>query len=197
MLAGIGARSRRRRARARAEPMRGLRLATDQKVRRARPAPDRKVSRERKRSLRTQRSGAQGSPTRGRGRKRRRGPVSRPSPSVRAAPAVAARGMALHELDALGDGDVVGELLRRVLDHRHGVAVGAEEPLNGLPARAVDETAVNEDDAHQRSLPFRRPARPGSGLPERPPVRTRLTTRLDQPLQVMPCTPCTFCACGC
>ena len=47
---------------------------------------------------------------------------------------------------APGEGDVVGERGRRVLDDGDGVALAGQDAVNALPAGAVDEAAVNEDD---------------------------------------------------
>src|SRR6202008_255204 len=47
--------------------------------------------------------------------------------------------------DALGRGGVVCERQRRVLGDRDGVAALLQQAVDGLPTRAVDKTAVDED----------------------------------------------------
>ena len=59
---------------------------------------------------------------------------------------------------ALGDGDVVGERDRRVLDDADGVAVLPQDLVDALPTGAVDEAAVDEDyrarwTCHEELLP--------------------------------------------
>ena len=54
---------------------------------------------------------------------------------------------------AFGDGHIVGERDRRVLHDGHGVAGLPQDLVDGLPAGAVDETAMDEDDAGM-ALPF-------------------------------------------
>jgi hypothetical protein len=55
-----------------------------------------------------------------------------------------------------GHGDVVGERRGRVLDDSDGVTVSTKKLVHGLPARAVDEAAVNEEQGQ----------RAGSGPPD-------------------------------
>jgi hypothetical protein len=55
-----------------------------------------------------------------------------------------------------GHGDVVGERRGRALDDSDGVTVSTKKLVQGLPARAVDEAAVNEEQGR----------RAGSGPPD-------------------------------
>ena len=48
---------------------------------------------------------------------------------------------------ALGHGDVVGERQRRILDDADVVAVLLQVLVDALPAGAVHEAAVDEDDS--------------------------------------------------
>ena len=49
-------------------------------------------------------------------------------------------------IDALGDGNVVGVRERRILDDSDAVAVLLQLVVDALPAGAVYETAVHEND---------------------------------------------------
>ena len=50
-------------------------------------------------------------------------------------------------IDPLGHGNVVGERERRILDDADVVAVLRQVLVDALPAGAVHETAVDEDDS--------------------------------------------------
>ena len=79
---------------------------------------------------------------------------------------------------APGDGRVVGERERRVLHDGHGVAGLPQDLVDGLPAGAVDETAMDEDDAgHDPS-----PSTPLPSLADvlRGDSHARPTTRVDE-----------------
>jgi hypothetical protein len=54
---------------------------------------------------------------------------------------------ALRVDDTLGHGNVVGERERRILHDSDAVAALVELVVDAMPARAVDEAAVDENDA--------------------------------------------------
>lgn len=54
--------------------------------------------------------------------------------------------------DPVGDGDVIGEGLGRVLHDVDLMAGFAEAAVDGLPAGAVDESAVDEDNVARDDL---------------------------------------------
>jgi len=51
--------------------------------------------------------------------------------------------------DAVGRLDVALERQRRVLDDRDLLSAAAKRAVDALPARAIDETSVDEDDGNR------------------------------------------------
>src|SRR5579862_1568471 len=52
--------------------------------------------------------------------------------------------------DALGRGHIVGERSRRILHDANAVAVLAQDPVDALPTRTIDESAVHQNNRRSR-----------------------------------------------
>jgi hypothetical protein len=46
----------------------------------------------------------------------------------------------------MGDCDIIGQRLSRILDNSDGVALGSKDAVDSLPTRAINEPSVHDDD---------------------------------------------------